>query len=490
MGLDSFRPQLPILLSTLIILVSTVLPLLPKHWPLRIQVPIRVAALLVLTMLVDGIIGSPLEPHFSATRPSYQLWQQFIEAGWFFVAARTAVALGRFLVVLENRPRETRIASDLLAGAIYVATALAIINFAFQVPIRGVLATSGVIAIVLGLALQSTLSDVFSGIAVGLERPYKPGDMLWVEGNIEGRVVQLNWRSTQIATGQDNIAIIPNSVMAKARMINRSAPTSSRGDSISLELDPAAIPEDCMAALEAAVLGSSLLLSRPSPTVRLNGLKGDGALYEISFSVASTEGLAAARAELLSQIHRHLRHSGIALAVTGICTLPKRAVPSARDLMEESELFGGMNSLDRDLLAEHLKPDSVPTGYALLREGEKAEGLFVMAQGTAKISKSDHPDILYRVGPGDSFGIVGLVTGTSNAVTVTALTPLKFFKLDKTDISAALKNRPELSAGLESLVQRGQAVLCRFATVHEEKQLAKPEVFLARLKGFLHALGH
>lgn len=73
-----------------------------------------------------------------------------------------------------------------MAGAIAVATLLAIVNFAFEVPIRGLVATSGVIAIVLGLALQSTLSDVFSGIAVGLERPYKAGDLLWVEGGIEG----------------------------------------------------------------------------------------------------------------------------------------------------------------------------------------------------------------------------------------------------------------------------------------------------------------
>ncbi len=92
---------------------------------------------------------------------------------WVSVLARI------LFVVLENRPRETRIVSDLFAGAIVVATLLGIVNFAFEVPIRGLLATSGVIAIVLGLALRSTLSDVFSGIAVGLERPYVPGGLLW-----------------------------------------------------------------------------------------------------------------------------------------------------------------------------------------------------------------------------------------------------------------------------------------------------------------------
>ena len=84
---------------------------------------------------------------------------------------RGAIGLTRLFVVFETRPRETRIISDLLAGVIYLVTLLAIVNFVFEVPIGGLLATSGVIAIVLGLALQSSLADVFSGIAVGIERP-------------------------------------------------------------------------------------------------------------------------------------------------------------------------------------------------------------------------------------------------------------------------------------------------------------------------------
>src|SRR5262249_16991182 len=151
--------------------------------------------------------------------------------------ARVGVGIVRLVVVLENRPRETQIVSDLLAGAIYVAVALAVINYVFAVPIAGLVATSGVVAIVLGLALQSTLSDVFSGIAVGLEHAYKPGDLLWVEGGVEGQVLQVSWRSTQIATPHDSVAIVPNSVMAKSRLENRSAPTPMRGITVAVSID-------------------------------------------------------------------------------------------------------------------------------------------------------------------------------------------------------------------------------------------------------------
>ena len=49
--------------------------------------------------------------------------------------------------------------------------------------------------------------------------PYSAGDLLWVEGGIEGRVIQVNWRSTHIATINKDVAVVPNSVMAKARLV-------------------------------------------------------------------------------------------------------------------------------------------------------------------------------------------------------------------------------------------------------------------------------
>ena len=323
-------PLLALLRATLLLCAGLILPHLRIHWPLWLRLLSRLGAFTALPLLVQAILGSPLQPHFSTDRPGQLLWEQVIEAGWWFAGARFAVGVARLLVVLENRPRETRIISDLVAGVIFVAAGLAIINFVFAVPIRGLLATSGVIAIVLGLALQSTLSDVFSGIAVGLERPYKPGDLLWIEGGIEGHVIQVNWRSTQIATGQNSVAVVPNSVMAKARLVNRSVPTAMRGDTVSLNLDPDAAPERCIAALTAAVRACRSLLATPIPSVACTGLRGDGASYEIGFSVESSEQLSAAHTELFTQIHRHLRYAGIALAVPGIAGNADREPAAAR----------------------------------------------------------------------------------------------------------------------------------------------------------------
>ena len=76
-----------------------------------------------------------------------------LEILWRLWAAWFLVAVLRAFIVIENRPREGKLIQDVLAGVTYLCAVLAIIAFVFGVSIQGLLATSGVIAIVLGLAL-------------------------------------------------------------------------------------------------------------------------------------------------------------------------------------------------------------------------------------------------------------------------------------------------------------------------------------------------
>ncbi|MGO8542918.1 small mechanosensitive ion channel, partial [Rhizobium leguminosarum] len=77
----------------------------------------------------------------------------------------------RLYLVLEGSPREARLLQYLVIGVVYIGMALSVLAFVFGVPIGTLVATSGVVSIILGLALQNTLADVFSGIALTLVRP-------------------------------------------------------------------------------------------------------------------------------------------------------------------------------------------------------------------------------------------------------------------------------------------------------------------------------
>jgi small-conductance mechanosensitive channel len=157
---------------------------------------VRVIFLVVLTvvLLQAGIV--PYQKLQLTQGPFRDAVHGLLKIAWWLWAAWFLVGFLRAFVVTEHRPRESKLVQDLLAGAIYLAAVFAIIAYVFDLPIQGLLATSGAIAIILGLALQSTLSDVFSGIVLNFSRPYRPGDWISIDGATDGRVIEMNWRAT------------------------------------------------------------------------------------------------------------------------------------------------------------------------------------------------------------------------------------------------------------------------------------------------------
>src|SRR5262247_3075875 len=172
-----------------------------KHAPLTRAI-IRVVCLLLLTMLLLGAGIVPYHPLPSTGSPVRDAVRGVLQVAWWLWAAWFLVSFLRVCVIVEHRPREGKLLQDLLASLIYLAAVFAIIAYVFDLPVQGLLATSGVVAIMLGLALQSTLGDVFSGLVLSFSQPYRPGDWISIEGGLDGRVIEMNWRATHVLTGR------------------------------------------------------------------------------------------------------------------------------------------------------------------------------------------------------------------------------------------------------------------------------------------------
>ena len=141
------------------------------------------------------------------------LLAQVLELMWWLQGARLAtVMLDR--VVLPEAWHKERLFQDVLGALVYLAAAVAAIAFVLQLPVGGLVATSGALAIVIGLAIQSTLNDVFSGIVLNATEPFRLGDWITI-GEVEGKVVESDWRATTLLNGQGNLVVIPNSVAAR-----------------------------------------------------------------------------------------------------------------------------------------------------------------------------------------------------------------------------------------------------------------------------------
>jgi small-conductance mechanosensitive channel len=98
-----------------------------------------------------------------------------------------------------------------------------IISEVFEKSVTGLFAASGVLGVVLGVAVRDMIADFFSGIALILERSFAVGDRVQIEGTeLTGDIVEINWRTTVIKTVSGNHMIIPNSRMARLRVTKMS----------------------------------------------------------------------------------------------------------------------------------------------------------------------------------------------------------------------------------------------------------------------------
>ena len=132
-------------------------------------VQLFVFAIFTGLMLAGGVV--PYRPGVSIGPEPARFYAGVLELIWWLGAAWLAVGFLRAFVVLERQPRDTKLVQDLLAALIYLTATFAIVAYVFDLPVKGLLATSGAVAIIIGLALQSSLGDVFSGIVLNIERP-------------------------------------------------------------------------------------------------------------------------------------------------------------------------------------------------------------------------------------------------------------------------------------------------------------------------------
>ncbi|MBN1209072.1 MAG: mechanosensitive ion channel [Myxococcaceae bacterium] len=159
----------------------------------------------------------------------------------------------------------------LLLLVVYTVVALSVFGSVTGVNVVPVLATSTVVTVVLGLALQDTLGNLFAGLALHVEKPFGPGDWILIDG-IEGQVVYMGWRSTHLRTFSWDVVIVPNSVIAKTRLQNFYAPDKVCARNVELLVRLEATPEQVEQAVRQACEARPEIRKEPAPKAWLVGM--------------------------------------------------------------------------------------------------------------------------------------------------------------------------------------------------------------------------
>ncbi|MEW5743615.1 MAG: mechanosensitive ion channel family protein [Myxococcota bacterium] len=393
-------------------------------------------------------------------------WNTWLRVLWMlafsFGTVRLLVAFALTLVRrVRKRPTE-KIHRDVADFVLYVLAAIPVLRSELKVDVTTLIGTSAVLSLVLGLALQDTLGNLFAGLSLQLERPFQVGDFIRV-GEHEGRVVQVSWRSTRIETFRAEAITLPNNVVAKEHLIN----LSRGGEPVALEVtigaSYAAAPNFVKAEVLETLREAPTVLNEPAPVVAVTAFGDSAVTYLIRFFVKDYATGLRARDQVLSQLWYRFGRDGIEIP------FPQRVVhlrqgtiaprTLAHELLAKLELFRTFPQEELASLAKAAAERRFGVGEEIVTEGREGSTYFVVVSGQLAVRVGADGKQVATLGPGEAFGEMALLTGAPRAATVVALEDAVVLEFSRDAFARHFAEHPQRAKELADVLARRRAAL-------------------------------
>ena len=344
---------------------------------------------------------------------------------------------------------------------IFAGTLLGVTAGVFRLPLGGLLATSGVLAAIIGFATQRMISDIFSGVALGVSHPFAVGDWIETGSGVTGKVLDANWRAVHLVTIEGRAVVVPNSVLTNNQFINLNAPDRYFRMKKTICLDYSVPTDRIMPIFQAAMEATEGVLKEPKSIVLIDECNDRGVVYSLNFWVPDYPDSFPISRQVVVSALKFLDHSALAPAY------PKRDIAIAAATSRQLDSRIDVSTvLSRVPLLKHLGIHAIqtleltarvheyPAARVVLYEGDPGSSLFVVIAGLLEVSQrepSDRDRVIGRLVPGDVFGEISLLTGTPRIATVTALTSVTLVEIDKQHLQPIFDAHPEVIAGLSDI---------------------------------------
>jgi len=395
--------------------------------------------------------------------------------GYVFLEVLLGV-FGDWLPRVRNQTPMAPIIKDLVRALALVAVALLGTRYAFpEVDIGAIMTTSAILSVVVGLALQESLSNVFAGIMLTIDRPFKAGDWIELDGR-EGKVLDANWRSTRVLTRDDDIIYVPNSTMAKGNIVNLTDPTPEHLNKRKIGIEYGAPPNKVRNVLVDAMSHVDGVLPTPPPDVYLLEFGDFAITYELRFWMDDYDRREKIEAEIMRSVWYRLKREGINIPFPIRDVYLHRAKPSQRpdeiiELLKKVDILGPLKDEELTMLAEDLSHHLFGKGEAVCKQGDPGTTFYIIKSGliAVKVKGADGVEVeVARLKPGSYFGEMSLLTGDVRTSTCTALEDSELLCLDRDTFGVLLQENPPIAQTMsEILAARSQATAKR---LHQERE--------------------
>ncbi|TAN52827.1 MAG: mechanosensitive ion channel [Methylococcaceae bacterium] len=380
-----------------------------------------------------------------------------------------------------------RLLSQLSSLVIYIMAFAAIAGVVFKKDLTVILAASGAAGIVIGMALQNLILDVFAGLALNLDRSVKIGDCIQLlhrdsstaNGRaIEGTVEEISWRTMRIFERRGlNTVIIPNRVVSASVITNYSHPQAYIKTEVLITLSghvPLERARRILLAAAGEVAPSFTLANAPAVSVMVIEIIHVPRSVRYAVVIYPTFDTRSSARDLVQQrILQHLQVAGIRPA--------DQDVPDAAHLthlLGNTALFAELTEADLRFVIDGAVLHRVEPETVLVRAGEVATSMYLIVEGLLmaetrrKIGAQSLPKEPLPLGTLTA-GIEVLMSDVYDT-TVTTKTTSLLVEIDNKLLSRLLIHQPQtahrLAQNATTLIQQ-QGMVARSYWQTDEKAL-------------------
>ncbi|MGC9984367.1 MAG: mechanosensitive ion channel family protein [Polyangia bacterium] len=421
----------------------------------------------------------------------------------FFVAMGAVGTL--VMAMFEILPARANVHFPLLLRDLILVLAFVVVLFGVLgqsgVDVTSMVTTSAVLTAILGLALQSTLTNLLAGILLNMDRSLGVGD--WVQfGNRKGRIAEIHWRSTVLRTIDGDTIIIPNGQITAQEVYNYSRPSPNHRVWLNVGLHYRHPPNQVRKLLAEAARETPGVLTVPEPDCLPVEFGDSAIIYALRYWIDRFDQAPEIEGEVRTRVWYAAARAGLEMPfpIRTVVMQGAQAAdadqPAPRELaarmtaLDQVDLFATLEPAERELLARGLCRRPFAAGESIIRQGTPGDSMFIIAGGEVHVSltQAGMNRVIATLGPGDFVGEMSLMTGEPRAATCLAATDVMSFELDHATFQRLLTTRPAVADHMSSLLATRQSYIEKkggeMSALAAAQTAERKSQFLQRIRSF------